>query len=245
MRFGYQARFYMKLVVVGVLAITILVMVGNFFLGRDSHVEEPESSESVADISRRSPPRVVPPAPASPIPSSSPPSTPSPPAPSSPPPNLPPADYVPRPNRIQARHLETVEDLILELTNAERRERGIRPLLPEPGLRSIARAHSDDMIARDFFGHINPDGETIAGRIARGHRQRIRISGENIWRGAGYRTSGSANLQMLAKEIVDDWMNSAGHRENLLRPEFSHLGVGVSSEGGTILATQNFGAMSQ
>ena len=50
----------------------------------------------------------------------------------------------------------------------------------------------------------------------------------------------SAKIQQVAKEIVDDWMSSPGHRENILDPRFTHLGVGVSARNHTIRATQEF-----
>ena len=62
-------------------------------------------------------------------------------------------------------------------------------------------------------------------------------SGENIWSASGYNPN---NAPYLAKEIMDTWMRSPGHRENLLSPDFTHLGVGISDRGHTILATQEF-----
>ena len=65
----------------------------------------------------------------------------------------------------------------------------------------------------------------------------MRFTGENIWSAFGYNPS---NAQKLAKEIVDDWMSSPDHRANVLDPDFTHLGVGVSARNGTIRATQEF-----
>jgi uncharacterized protein YkwD len=61
--------------------------------------------------------------------------------------------------------------------------------------------------------------------------------GENIWYASGYNL---AKIQQVANEIVDDWMSSPGHRENILDPRFTHLGVGVSARNHTIRATQEF-----
>jgi uncharacterized protein YkwD len=138
------------------------------------------------------------------------------------------------------RHLSELEDIILEEANVRRQRAGLRPLRSEETLRRIARQHSDDMLARDFFAHINPDGKTVGDRIASGHRRLIGTSGENIWRGVGFRTDSEEQKQKVARGIMADWMSSQGHRENILRPEFSHLGVGVSVDSGVLLATQNF-----
>ena len=61
--------------------------------------------------------------------------------------------------------------------------------------------------------------------------------GENIWFASGYNP---ANIQRTAKEIVEDWITSPGHRENMLDPQFTHLGVGVSARQHTLRATQEF-----
>ena len=61
--------------------------------------------------------------------------------------------------------------------------------------------------------------------------------GENIWYASGYNVT---KIQRVAKEIVDDWMSSPGHRENILDPRFTHLGVGVSARQHSVRATQEF-----
>jgi len=119
------------------------------------------------------------------------------------------------------KHLEKVEDLVLEITNQARRAKGLAPLIKDDELRDVARAYSDDMLVRRFFDHTTPDGVSFDERIADRYRHRVRIMGENIWYASGYNPS---NTQRLAKEIVDDWMSSPGHRDNLLSPDFTHLG---------------------
>ncbi|MBI4550755.1 MAG: CAP domain-containing protein [Candidatus Latescibacteria bacterium] len=137
-------------------------------------------------------------------------------------------------------HLEDVENLILTLTNDVRRQHGLPALLPEETLRLIARGHSDDMLTRRFFAHVNPDGQNAADRIALQHRRLIGVTGENIWSGSGYVIT---NRRQLAETIIDGWMQSPGHRENILRREYTHLGVGVSVRNCEIRATQNFAAV--
>ncbi len=135
------------------------------------------------------------------------------------------------------KYLQKVEDLVIELTNRARRAKGLPPLIKDDELTNVARAYSDDMLVRRFFDHTTPDGVTFDARISDHYPHRVRYMGENIWYASGYNPG---NAQRLAKEIVDDWMSSPGHRDNLLDPDFTHLGVGVSARHHTIRATQEF-----
>jgi uncharacterized protein YkwD len=137
-------------------------------------------------------------------------------------------------------HPEALERKILELVNEERRKDGSSPLQPESTLDSIARGHSDDMLARGFFDHLNPDGLAASDRVAINHRRLIGTCSENIWKGSGLDPS---DVNKLATEMMygeNGWMNSADHRANILRREFTHLGVGISIRGSEVRATQNF-----
>lgn len=137
-------------------------------------------------------------------------------------------------------HLDEVEKLILELVNENRRKTGggiLKDLSWDQMLQTTARNHSDDMLARHFFDHVNPDGLAAADRIALAHRQLVGLTGENIWMQSGYRP---AEARKTAELIVKGWMESPAHRENILRPEYTHLGVGLSVKGDQLRATQNF-----
>ncbi|NLX06097.1 MAG: CAP domain-containing protein [Phycisphaerae bacterium] len=104
---------------------------------------------------------------------------------------------------------------VLELTNDERVEAGLAPLTWNATLAEAAAAHGEDMIERNYFDHESPEGENVADRVtARGYV--YMLVGENIAAG-----------QDSPEEVVDAWMNSEGHRANILRPEFIELGVGV------------------
>jgi uncharacterized protein YkwD len=135
------------------------------------------------------------------------------------------------------KHLPKVEDLVFEMTNQARRAKGLPPFIQDAELTQVARAFSDDMLVRRFFDHTTPDGVTFDERIADRYPHRVRIMGENIWYASGYNVG---KIRQVAKEIVDDWMSSPGHRENILDPKFTHLGVGVSARNHTIRATQEF-----
>jgi uncharacterized protein YkwD len=139
--------------------------------------------------------------------------------------------------RSNIKHLSGVERRIYILTNQQRRKHHLRPLDKDNALVATARAHSDDMLQRKFFSHVNPDGKAPQDRIAPAYSRTIARAGENIWSGHGYDYS---DEKLMARMIVDSWMTSPGHRANLLNPNYTHLGVGVSVKGKEIRATQNF-----
>ncbi|MEU4999899.1 CAP domain-containing protein [Streptomyces sp. NPDC021622] len=108
---------------------------------------------------------------------------------------------------------------VLRLTNAERTAAGLRALSPDPLLTVAAQGHSTDMVARAFYSHTSPDGgEPWHRASAAGSAHRA--IGENIACG-----------QRSPAEVVDGWMNSPGHRANILKPSFTHLGVGFAGGG--------------
>ncbi|MFI0767551.1 CAP domain-containing protein [Streptomyces sp. NPDC021218] len=121
---------------------------------------------------------------------------------------------------------------VIALTNAERAAARLAPLAPDPRLTAAAQAHSDDMVARDFYSHTGPEGGQPWDR-ARTAGATHRGIGENIACG-----------QRSPAEVVRGWMNSPGHRANILKPDFTHIGVGhaTGSRAGTYW-TQVFGAV--
>ncbi|MGQ4435154.1 CAP domain-containing protein [Streptomyces sp. SAS_260] len=120
---------------------------------------------------------------------------------------------------------------VVELTNAERGRAGLRALAVDPLLAAAAQAHSTDMVARAFYSHTSPDGSQPWDRAAAAGSRR-RTIGENIACG-----------QRSPAEVVEGWMNSPGHRANILKPDFTHIGIGFAGGGqmGTYW-TQLFGA---
>jgi uncharacterized protein YkwD len=149
------------------------------------------------------------------------------------------ADLPPEPGPEHAAESAAIERLIFERTNAERRAAGLAGLLPEATLAAVARAHSADMLRRGFFDHVNLDGERPEDRVAAAHRRLIGVVSENIWQGTGFATG---EAHEIAGKIVQSWMHSASHRENVLRRESTHLGVGLAWAGGCLYATQDFAA---
>ncbi|CAM5714639.1 Stress protein OS=Streptomyces tendae OX=1932 GN=F3L20_21625 PE=4 SV=1 [Streptomyces tendae] len=108
---------------------------------------------------------------------------------------------------------------VVELTNRERARAGLPPLSRDPLLGTAAQAHSADMVARDFYAHTAPDGSRPWDRAAAAG-SRCRTVGENIACG-----------QRSAAEVVRGWMNSPGHRANILEREFTRIGVGFAGGG--------------
>ncbi len=139
-------------------------------------------------------------------------------------------------------HLQDVEARIWGLTNEIRQQYGVPPLAWEGPLTGVAQAYSDDMLVRRFFGHTNPEGLTAGDRLKPYYQGPVRGWGENIWEGSNL---SPANPESLARFIMNSWMSSPGHRENILSPRYTHLGVGVAANGGDIRATQLFANLRQ
>lgn len=124
------------------------------------------------------------------------------------------------------------EHEVLELTNAEREKYGLKPLVWNEALAELARAHSKDMAERNFFDHYNPDGESPFDRMKAAGIQYM-AAAENVAAG-----------QASPEAVMDSWMNSQGHRANILNPKLEELGVGLARGGGYgIYWTQNFATM--
>lgn len=134
-------------------------------------------------------------------------------------------------------YLYEVERKIFHFTNEARGRHGVPTLTWETSLRDVARMHSADMLGRNYFSHTGPDGRTLHDRINSRYPFALSMSGENIWSGTGH---DSGDTSHLARLIVNNWLSSAGHRQNLLNPEFTDIGVGVAARGRDIRATQVF-----
>lgn len=151
----------------------------------------------------------------------------------------PPAAYPPPPNP-DVYFLAAVEVEVLRLANEARRQRALPPLAGDQALAGAARRHSGDMLARGFFSHTNPDGLSASQRLPRDYVRVLKQSGENIWMGSGQNTYAPRHL---AGTIMAALMASPGHRQNLLDPQYTHLGVGVAARGQEVRATQVFGQL--
>ncbi|NWG35915.1 MAG: hypothetical protein HXY42_15910, partial [Chloroflexi bacterium] len=106
------------------------------------------------------------------------------------------------------------ETRVLELINIERTKVGAPPLQSQSQLSTAARLHSADMACNDFFSHTGSDGASLSTRVARQGYSGSYL-GENI--AAGYPTPES---------VMDGWMNSPGHKANILNTNYTEVGVG-------------------
>ncbi|SIQ68338.1 Uncharacterized conserved protein YkwD, contains CAP (CSP/antigen 5/PR1) domain [Haladaptatus litoreus] len=149
-----------------------------------------------------------------------------------------------------------VERYVHQFVNEERTERGLNAISFDTELRDIARGHSEDMATRNYFSHTSPEGENFADRYEQaGYTCRASTGdgsyltgGENIaqtWYdtpiNSGDGTVRYTTERELARGIVDQWMNSQGHRENILTDSWQNEGIGIYvTEDGQVYATQNF-----
>ena len=118
-----------------------------------------------------------------------------------------------------AENLKQVRKATLCLLNGERRSSGLGGLRSNRRLTAAARRHSRTMARRDFFDHTSPTGSTMVARVTRVGYDRWASLGENIaW--------GTEHLA-TPKAIVRGWMNSPGHRANILRGTFREIGIGI------------------
>jgi len=120
----------------------------------------------------------------------------------------------------------SVEDQVVDIVNTHRAEAGCEPLRVDARLAQAAADHSGDMAERDYFDHTTPEGVTFAERIVT----------------AGFETPGAENIargQQTATEVMQSWMDSDGHRANILNCKLAAIGIGLETDG--MYWTQDFG----
>ncbi|MCU1681701.1 MAG: Conserved putative secreted protein [Amycolatopsis sp.] len=150
------------------------------------------------------------------------PTTPAAPTTSSSAPAAPPAPPAPP----KSTRSDSQADQVVDLVNQARADAGCAPLSVESHLTNAAQEHSDDMSARNYFSHDTPEGVSFDQRI----------------RAAGYSQPGAENIakgSTSAKQTMQLWMNSSGHRQNILNCSLTKIGVGVATDGW--YWTQDFG----
>lgn len=105
---------------------------------------------------------------------------------------------------------------VVRLTNVIRAENGLAPVTLNGELQAAAGDHSDDMAFRDFFGHVNLDGQQPWDRALEAGYD-YQTVGENIAAG-----------QLTPAEVVQAWYESASHRANILNGDFTEIGIGYT-----------------
>jgi uncharacterized protein YkwD len=141
-----------------------------------------------------------------------------------------------------AENIELVRAALLCLHNQVRAQHGLPALKDNLKLRKAATGHSSDMVDQGYFDHTDPDGETFVDRIlGAGYAKKTDgwTLGENLAWGTGDLST--------ANGVMNAWMNSAGHRANILKRSYKEIGVGIrlgvpsdATVGATI--TTEFGA---
>jgi uncharacterized protein YkwD len=150
-----------------------------------------------------------------------------------------------------------LEKAIHDLVNRERRAKGLEPLASDRALADVARSHSGDMTRRTYFSHQSPEGEGFTARYARARYQCALRIGETVHLGAENLAQGNLFASVttvngvqtfdwnpeaqIAGAAVAGWMQSPGHRANLLARQWRHEGIGVAvAPDRKVYVTQNF-----
>ncbi|ARI78510.1 CAP domain-containing protein [Halobacillus mangrovi] len=111
------------------------------------------------------------------------------------------------------------EQKVVELTNEERAKQGLQPLQLDTELSAVAKDKSLDMQNNNYFSHNSPTYGSPFDMMKQ-YGIDYRTAGENIAMG-----------QTSPEQVVEGWMNSEGHRKNIMNPNFTHIGVGHAEDG--------------
>ncbi len=150
-----------------------------------------------------------------------------------------------------------LEKAIHSLINNERQRNGLPPMAWDDALAKIARKHSKDMSKRNYFDHYSPEGRDFVYRYQRdGYHcsihvgRTIHMGAENIALNNLYDSVTTINgkafydwnpQDKIAATTVQGWMNSPGHRKNILEPYWKNEGIGLFiGPDGKVYITQNF-----
>jgi len=115
--------------------------------------------------------------------------------------------------------LSEYEQQVVDLTNQERAKQGLPALKVDLELSKVAREKSSDMQKNNYFSHTSPTYGSPFDMMKQ-FGISYKTAGENIAKG-----------QRTPQEVVNAWMNSSGHRQNILSSNFTHIGVGHVAEG--------------
>ncbi len=132
---------------------------------------------------------------------------------------------------VQSPQTAQMEEQIRQRINEIRQEQGLTELQANAKLAEVARRYSQQMAEQDFFSHTSPTGDTPAQRVQAAGIM-YRMVGENLFK--------STNIPQPVNAAVEGWMDSPGHRENILRSQYRETGIGVWRDGETYYVTQLF-----
>ena len=127
-------------------------------------------------------------------------------------------------------HREDLEDALHREVNRVRQERHLITLVRMTDLDRVARAHSRDMAERRYLAHESPEGQNPVHRLDAGGIRGFRLAAENI---------GLTSRSEPTREILEAWLASIEHRQNLHAPVFNATGIGVARrDDGSLVYTQ-------
>ncbi|WP_234300717.1 CAP domain-containing protein [Sphaerospermopsis aphanizomenoides] len=141
-------------------------------------------------------------------------------------------------NAQQLRSLPELQKFAVELVNRDRTLNNLKPLVTDPLLSQAAQRYAQDMMDRNYFSHISPEGKNPRDRyLAVGGSHHVGV-GENIYKGT------FSDLGLNYKQVENfqrGWMYSNGHRANILTPKYGKFGYGIAARpNGEIYAVQMF-----
>ena len=117
-----------------------------------------------------------------------------------------------------------VRAAILCLHNQIRADRGLPALRENARLRRAAEGHSNDMVSRGFFDHTTPGGVTMVDRI-----MASRYVSPNVGWALGENLAWGTGVLATPREIMKAWMNSPGHRANVIKRSYREIGIGIAT----------------
>jgi uncharacterized protein YkwD len=132
---------------------------------------------------------------------------------------------------------EAWQDQALQLVNEAREAEGLAPLALEDALVGAAEAHAGDMLARDYYDHVSPEGETVRDRYLAAGGDESRLVSENIAFCEGCPTPPDPER---IEVFHDGWMESPEHRDNILDPGLATFGFAMASGENVIYGVQTF-----
>jgi uncharacterized protein YkwD len=114
----------------------------------------------------------------------------------------------------------TLEHQVFELINRKRAENGLQPLVWSERVAQVARLHSRNMASYNFFSHVGVDGKRVDSRA--------NSTGLSNWRSIGENIAYNRGFGNPVERVVEQWMRSPGHRDNLLGDGWKESGVGIT-----------------
>ena len=155
-------------------------------------------------------------------------------------------DLFSEPNTTKEERKMSAEEIAFDIhyeVNEVRKLHGLKPLSWSSTITEIAKKHSQDMNERNYLSHISPEGEDVADRYEQANFVcKKELSNGDILKGGENlaEISYPDDLTGMGSRIVQSWMDSPSHKQNLLFKEYGREGIGVVISGETMYITQNF-----